>query len=188
MPSSAIEGVPYIIEYIRKYRSNLNSILDVGVGFGKFGYLIREYFDAKSTFHFQPEEWKVHITGVDIFSGYLSQLQQLVYDEIIVGDIFDTLPTLGHYEVGLLSEVIEHFPKNKGFELLDELFNHVEDVVVSTPLGFLPKISRSVGINEYEAHVSGWNPEDFRGYTVLEQAIVPRIRKKDKVFVVYLRK
>lgn len=140
MPSSAIESVPYIIEYLRKHRPNLNRILDVGLGFGKFGYLIREYFEAKKFSHFQPEEWKVYITGVEIFSGYLSQLQRLIYDEIIIGDIFDALPTLGQYEVGLASDVLEHFSKNKGIELLDKLFNHVEDVVVSTPLGFLPKI------------------------------------------------
>lgn len=71
MPSSAPEGIPYIIEYLRKYEPKLHSVLDVGIGFGKFGYLLRDYYDAKTNFRFQPSEWRLQITGVDVYPGYI---------------------------------------------------------------------------------------------------------------------
>lgn len=188
MPSSAIEGVPYIIEYLRKHKPNLTSILDVGVGFGKFGYLLRDYFDAKTHFRFQPHEWKLQIIGVDAYAGYLSHIQRAIYTKIVIGDIFEVLPELGRFEVALLSDVIEHFSKEKGILLLRQLFDHVEDIVISTPLGFLPKIGGSVQINPLEQHLSGWQLEDFSEFYQVEYVITQRIRKPGSVLIVYLKK
>jgi hypothetical protein len=188
MPSSSPESVSYVIEYLRKHRPELQSVLDVGFGFGKFGYLIRDYFEAKSKLLFQPEQWKLKIVGVDIFDGYLSEIQRIIYSQIIIGDIFNVLPKLGKFEVAILSDVIEHFSKDKGKILIDELFKHVEDIVISTPLGFLKKESASVALNSHEDHISGWTPEDFNNYYVLESVVIPRIYKPQSVIVMYIQK
>ena len=74
MPSSASETIPYEIEYIRKNRPNLSSVLDVGIGFGKGAFLLREYLEAKEHDRFKPKDWRINIVGVDIFSGYLFHL------------------------------------------------------------------------------------------------------------------
>ena len=113
MPSSAIEGVQYIIEFIRRNKPDLRTVLDIGIGFGKFGYLLRDYFDAKEKHYFQPSEWKLKITGVDVFQGYLSDIQYKIYNKIIIGDIITVLPKLGHFDLAILSDVIEHFSKKK---------------------------------------------------------------------------
>ena len=47
MPSSASETIPYLLEFTRKNRPQLKTVLDIGIGFGKDGFLLREYFDVK---------------------------------------------------------------------------------------------------------------------------------------------
>lgn len=186
MPSSAIESIPHIIELIRKNNPKLKSVLDVGVGFGKNGYLLREYFDVREYKKFKPRSWKLKITGVEIFPAYLSELQRKVYTKIIIGDIFKILPKLGKFEVTLLTDIIEHFPKDKGLELLDKLFQHTKSVIITTPLGFLPQAA--IDSNPHEEHKSGWILNDFKKFKIIDKAIIKRIRKTDKILVIYLRK
>src|SRR5258707_1244115 len=127
MPSSASESIPYFIEYIRKFKPHLKSVLDIGVGFGKDGFLLREYYDVKEWHKYQPKDWQLHITGVEIYEPYLSKLQKLIYNNIIIGDIFTVLPKLGKFNLAILADIIEHFPKEKGMGLLNKLLVHVED-------------------------------------------------------------
>lgn len=186
MPSSAIESLPYIIEFIRKNNPKLKSVLDVGVGFGKNGYLLREYFDAREHKKFKPRDWKLKITGVEIFPGYLSELQKKVYTKIVIGDIFKVLPKLGRFDIALLTDIIEHFPKDKGLELLDKLFQHTKSIVIATPLGF--QRQKAAYNNPHEEHKSGWTLNDFKKFQVTDKAVIKRIRKPEKALVVYLRK
>lgn len=185
MPSSASETIPYEIEFIRKNRPHLSSVLDVGIGFGKGGFLIREYFDAKEYHRYQPKDWKVKITGVEIYPGYLSELQKTIYNKIIVGDIFKILPELGMFELAILGDIIEHFSKTDGLRLIKELFKHVKDIVITTTNGYLSHVADNE--NKYEKHKSGWTIDDFRKFQVIDKAVIPRIRKNEEVLVIYLR-
>lgn len=185
MPSSASETIPYEVEFIRKNRPNLASVLDVGIGFGKGAFLIREYFDVKENHLYQPKDWKIKIVGVDIYEGYLSELQKILYNKIIIGDIFEVLPKLGSFDLAILGDIIEHFTKEDGLKLLRELFKHVEDIVIMTPKGFLAHPAKDE--NKYEEHKSGWIIDDFKEFELVDHAVVPRIRKKEEVLVVYLR-
>ncbi len=186
MPSSASETIPYLIEFTRKNRPELKTVLDVGIGFGKDGFLLREYYDAKEWHKFQPNDWQLKITGVDIYDGYLSELQKIIYNEIIIGDIQEVLPKLGNFDLAILSDVLEHFDKAEGYELLNNLFEHVEDIVIATPLGFHEHGAEDD--NPHEEHKSGWTLEDFGRYSVIDSAVIDRIRKSEQVLVVYLRK
>lgn len=186
MPSSASESIPYEIEFIRKNRPELKSVLDVGIGFGKGAFLIREYFDVKRDGLYKPENWKVKITGVEVYHEYLSELQRMLYDEIVVGDVFEVIDKLGKFELAILGDVIEHFSKEEGLLLLDKLFEHVEDVFVATPHGFLSHPAK--GGNLHEEHKSGWKIEDFDGYKILDHAVIKRLRKGEELLVVYLQK
>lgn len=185
MPSSASESIPYIIEFTRKNKPSLKTVLDVGIGFGKDGFLMREYFDVKEWHKFQPDDWLLKITGVDIYDGYLSAIQKIIYNDIIIGDIRDVMPNLGSYDLAILSDVLEHFDKKEGHKLLKDLFFHVSDIVIATPLGYLDHPAE--GNNPYEAHKSGWTLADFSSFTILDSAIIKRIRKPEQLLVVYLR-
>lgn len=185
MPTSASEAIPYIVEFLREEVPHPKRVLDVGVGFGKLGFLIRDYYEAKENLRFSKGEWKIKIVGIEIHRKYISPLQRHLYDEILIGDVFDKLPALGRFDVALLGDIIEHFEKEEGHRLLAELFKHTKNIVVSTPYGY--KAQAKIGGNNNEAHKSGWTSKDFKRYTIVKQKKIPRIRRKEHVLVVFLR-
>ena len=60
MPSSLPDFIPTIIKTVMS--RNPKSVLDIGVGFGKWGYLFREYLDVYHGRVFK-EDWLVNIEG-----------------------------------------------------------------------------------------------------------------------------
>jgi 2-polyprenyl-3-methyl-5-hydroxy-6-metoxy-1,4-benzoquinol methylase len=185
MPTSASEAIPYIVEFLREEVPHPKRILDVGVGFGKLGFLIRDYFEAKDHLRLTKDEWRIKIVGIEIYRKYISELQKYIYDQILIGDVFDKLPTLGKFDVALLGDILEHFEKEDGHRLLAELFKHTKNIVVSTPSGY--KAQSRIGGNSNEAHKSGWTMKDFKRYSIVKEKSIPRIRRKENVLVVFLR-
>jgi len=186
VPSSFPESIPYLIQFIRKNRPDFKSVLDVGLGFGKGGFLLREYFDVSQYQRFQPQDWKIKIVGVEIFKDYISDLQKMIYNKIIIGDIFKVLPNLGKFDIALLNDIIEHFPKEGGLRLIKEVFNHADDIFITTPYGFFEHPAR--GKNKHEEHKSGWKIEDLKEFRIIDKVLIPRIFNKEEILMAYLRK
>lgn len=63
MPSSASESIPYLIEFAREVVPYPQRILDIGMGFGKLGFLIREYFEAKELIVLQKKNGRSILSG-----------------------------------------------------------------------------------------------------------------------------
>jgi len=145
-------------------------ILDVGCGFGKWGFLIRDQFDVMLGFAYSKEKWKFDITGVEIFSDYITPVAEYIYNRVIEGDIFRCLDRLDRYDVVILGEILEHFPKDQGKRLISEMFCRTENIILSTPLGYYHQ--EESGGNPYQAHKSGWTLEDFRDHKIIEYRIV----------------
>ncbi|MCK4786738.1 MAG: hypothetical protein KAV87_23470, partial [Desulfobacteraceae bacterium] len=83
MPSSHWYQLNEIMELI--ILTQPKSILDVGVGFGKYGFLSREYlelFDGREKF----DDWKRTIDGIEIFKDYITSLNKMIYDKIYIGN------------------------------------------------------------------------------------------------------
>jgi len=156
------------------------SVLDVGFGFGKWGFLIRDTFDVMAGQNFNKEDWKINITGVEIFDKCITSIQKKVYDKIIKKDIFKAIKRLGSYDLVILGDVIEHIEKEKAHSLLNKLFEHTENILVSTPLGFMPQGAWAG--NENEIHKSGWELSDFKDYHVVEYKIL-----KDELYTDILK-
>jgi len=165
MPSSRPHHIPEIISIVRKLRPA--SILDIGVGFGKWGVLFREYTDIiaseKDPLRYRRENWRVRIDGVEVFEDYLTDLHRFVYNKIFVGDVRQLLPELGRYELIFLGDVIEHFDKPDGAMLLRSLYELADkSVLVTTPAS---RTGQGVlCANEYETHRSLWRYSDFRDF------------------------
>lgn len=71
------------------------------------------------------------------------------------------------FDVVMALDVIEHLPKEQGWELLDAMEATARNrVVVFTPNGYLPQ--HEFDGNPYQAHLSGWRAGEFqqRGYRV----------------------
>ena len=90
MPTSNPKIISPILDYISK--NTPASVLDIGIGFGKWGALIREYTDVIH-YRFYQEEWQVLIHGIEIHDRYRNpnwQHYQLVY----IGDACDMVGKL----------------------------------------------------------------------------------------------
>ena len=163
MPSSRPNIVPVVIHLLRQIRPR--SILDVGVGFGKWGHLFREYTDIneaeREPARYRRENWQVRIDGIEGHAAYLTEMHRFLYNEIHVGDAADLLPKLPRYDLIFLGDIIEHFEKSRGLQLLRDALDHANKaVIVSTP-----KFETEQGdlcANELERHRSLWSARDFK--------------------------
>jgi hypothetical protein len=157
MPTSdyhQISDVLHVIEQVGPAH-----VLDVGVGFGKWGFLCREILDVYYE-RVQPESWTTVIDGIEIYEPYRNPTWSLAYNTIHIGDAREIVPQLGRYDLVICSDVIEHFTKPDGVALIDELLRHAPIVIVTTPAGEAPQ-GAAYG-NVHETHLSSWTRADLR--------------------------
>jgi hypothetical protein len=136
------------------------SILDIGVGFGKYGVLLREYLDVWNE-RYSRDQWQTRIDGIEVFKEYISPLHKFIYNQIYFGNALEVLPKLEHrYDLILLIDVLEHFSHDQGLKLLEYCQQRAKSVIVSTPKRFLKQ--KDVFGNVFETHQSWWKESDFR--------------------------
>ena len=83
MPSSVPQPLTHICNRILKIKPE--TFLDIGVGHGKWGFLVREYTDVwKSRMHREENQTIIH--GIEAYPEYIGQIQQLIYDKIFYGE------------------------------------------------------------------------------------------------------
>lgn len=159
MPYSDIWNVPVVMGWVSALQPK--RVLDVGVGFGKYGFLCREALELSHN-RYHRRDWQVRIEGVEIFSEYHTPNWDYAYDKVHIGPAEQVIPTLESFDVGLFCDVIEHFEKPVGQRVLDALLGRCRQVIVSTPVVFMPQTTTFE--NEAENHVSFFSPLDFSGY------------------------
>lgn len=123
------------------------TVLDIGFGRGKYGFLLREYYSRILE----------RVDGLDVFEPYVTPLQKLIYDNIYIANALDMEDPM-QYDLYLIIDVLEHWPRERAYALLDKLVTKGK-VIISTP--------RSIGEqgaefgNEWERHITQWLPVDF---------------------------
>ena len=163
MPSCRPTIVPLVVHLVRQLKPR--SILDVGIGFGKWGHLFREYSDILEAEHdpsrYQKQNWQVRIEGIEAHAPYVTPMHVFLYDRIYIGDATVLIRSLSTYDVIFLGDVIEHLEKDVGMELLREALEHASKaVIVSTPK--YETGQEDLCGNEFERHRSLWTAADFR--------------------------
>jgi glycosyltransferase involved in cell wall biosynthesis len=160
MPTSWYHVIPRVLS--RVLIESPRSVLDVGAGFGKYGVLLRESLDIAAE-RYGREAWQARIDGVEAFAGYRNPIHTYVYDRMYEGAVENLLPSLDVYDVVLMADVLEHFDKEAGREVLRALMAHTRKaLVVSTPA--LPAPQGAVNGNAFETHKSRWGVCDFAGF------------------------
>lgn len=145
------------------------SILDLGVGFGKYGMLCREVLDIPYQ-RYAKKDWLIRIDGVEGWKPYRNPIHDYVYNRVFYGKIEAQLPTLGRYDVVLLIDVLEHFSKEDGLGLVRQILKHTNKaLLVSTPL--VPAEQGSYLGNALETHRSRWTEEDFQEFRTQSRVI-----------------
>lgn len=161
MPSSVVEIIPPVIKAIQAAKPK--TVLDVGVGFGKWGHLIREYTDVWDG-NFQSKDWQVHITGVEAFEGYVDDGVRHYYDEIVIGDALGIVPTLQSHDIVIAMDMIEHQDKDRAIKLLQACIDCASmQAIFSIPLGvkWLGANKSYTEINPWEEHKSAWESDEL---------------------------
>ena len=194
MPFSLIENVPPMVEFMVRSVSAVGKlppndkpslrVLDVGVGFGMWGFMVRQVLDGVLAGRVREADWQVELIGVEYFEAYISAHQRALYNEIHIGDATTLAGTLGSFDIVILGDVIEHFEKHVGLRLLETLKAHAKVVLVSTPNGFMEQ-GEYAG-NDRERHLSGWTLADFQVFGVLDHRIVKSPLKNIEVLLVAL--
>ncbi|MDX9973859.1 MAG: hypothetical protein RBU21_12825 [FCB group bacterium] len=136
------------------------SVLDIGCGFGLWGFLCREYLDVFSE-RVQPADWQVKITGVELFDPYIMAHQRSLYNRIEIGDIRDLAARLEPHELVIAGDVIEHLDKPDAQIVLRQLYDKAERaMLVNIPIGSGWEHG-VVHDNPGELHRSEWHIRDF---------------------------
>lgn len=150
MPLSAFSIIPDIsFELIIK---NPKTVLDCGIGNGLYGAVIQNYLP------------NCKVTGIEGWEKYNNNLWAC-YDAVYIGTMPEVLSEVKTFDMILILDVIEHFEKEEGKEvvrILQSKLNRKGILLISTPDIFCEQ--GAVGGNELEIHRSLWKIEDLPGF------------------------
>ena len=149
--SSALHGVPTIINTALSVRPR--SVLDLGMGSGKYGYLLREQHDIADVC-FGRDDWRLRLVGVEAYAEYIDEIQRIVYDKIVPQDATAFLEANEEqFDVALALDIIEHFDPEVAARFAELALRAARFVIVSTPRGFYTQRGH---VNDLETHRSWW--------------------------------
>ncbi|MDA8138508.1 MAG: class I SAM-dependent methyltransferase [Desulfobacteraceae bacterium] len=163
MPTSPFAHIQTFVNYLIETRPA--SVLDIGLGNGKLGFIARDLLDVMLGERYRREQWQVRIDGIEIFADYIQNHQRDIYDHIYIGDAYDIIETLGSYEMILIGDVLEHFEKDKAWQFLDRCAQHTTaHLIINIPLGPEWKQPEIYG-NPHECHRSVWTWPELAPFT-----------------------
>jgi hypothetical protein len=180
MATSPFKDTTYILEFINKL--DPKSVLDVGAGFGRWGFLCRCHFGGGISLTVKPDQ-ELRIDAVEAFEPNVNPAYQAVYNNTYRGDARTIIPGLGIYDVIICSHMIEHLEKNEAWQLIDNMRAHARMAVILA-LPFNDPLRGPMDGNEYEAHKSVWTEADFQNSGALVRSF-EFLRGIDTGVVVY---
>jgi hypothetical protein len=158
MPVSDVNNIAPILNEV--VRLQPKHVLELGIGLGKYGVLVREVLDGVRGFTRPCQDTtSVEIWGAEGFDSYRNPAWGQ-YDGIIIRD-FSTLdpPYFQASDLVMLIDSLEHLEKDKALDFLRVLVANTNNVIVSVPLGNCPQ--GAVFGNEFERHRSSWDGREF---------------------------
>lgn len=159
MGTSNWQNIPFCVEVLMKVAPQ--KVLDIGVGFGRWGIITREFCDVWSS-RVLKKDWTVEIVGIEAFDDQISEYHKSFYNTIHIGDARDILPNLcqSRWDIVIFGDVLEHFEKEDGRKLINLAKESSDYVLINIPLGDNWYQEESYG-NPYERHLSVWEINDF---------------------------
>jgi len=161
MGTSNWQNISYNIDLIRKI--NPKTILDIGIGFGRWGFLFREFLEIWDGENYSGK-WKRKIDGVEIFPDYIKEYHNYFYNAIYFENALDFIKHYnGYYDLINCGDIIEHMKKEDGKTLIDLCLKKCKYLLINIPIG-KDWEQKGSNINKFEAHKSFWYNSDFKKY------------------------
>lgn len=170
MPSSIPNHIASVVASARSVVPN--TILDLGVGYGKWGLLFREYLESWDD-KVYPTDWDIDLTGVEIHKPYVDEFTWLhqIYTRVICMDALEFLKASDrNFDLIMAGDVLEHLPADKAESAIRRcciMSNRL--FILSIPIGEAWMGNKVIGNNPHEAHKSWWTMPKleriFRDYT-----------------------
>ena len=162
MASSFLSQIPSIVYLVSQL--NPTTILDIGKGFGKYGFLVHEYVGIDNTKKINPllmlkEQSRLNIDAVEVDEDLILPHLNHIYREIIIGDILLLYDKLPGYDLLLMIDIIEHLDKFSALQMLKTLLSKNDCIIIATPKVFF---DQHLYESKYEEHISHWSLKDFK--------------------------
>ena len=164
MPMSNLLHLPVVIHFAGALRPK--RILDIGVGIGTYGLVLRQYLDISSQV-LDKTKWATVIDGIEIFEPYRNPVWEYAYNRIFVGDIRTLIDQLERYDVVLCNDVLEHLELDEARALISKLLADRQTVIATTPNVDFPQ-GPWAG-NQAEAHRCSLQANDFPDVVTLKR-------------------
>lgn len=162
MPSSDAITIPQVLKLVQEFKPN--SILDVGCGNGKYGFLFREILDLNYG-RFNPNEWQVDIDGVEIEPRYRNLIHDFFYNTIFWKDWLE-FNSEQNYDLIFMGDILEHFEDGKWENALAKAINQGTVVICVCPNWDGSINQGAVFGNEHERHMTVLSPYKIGGKCV----------------------
>lgn len=162
MPTSNWRSISPIIDLIMDIEPRPHRILDIGLGYGKYGLLCREYLTYWDDHQSSGAQTELVIDGIEAFPEYIGPIQSAIYDKIYIGDAIQLIREFenNQYDLVLMMDVLEHMDKETGLEFIQQSSRVGSVFIVSTPKEFAPQPGKWG--NKYEEHKSVWTVHDLK--------------------------
>lgn len=162
MASSFADQIPVIV-YLPQ-RSAPATMLDVGKGLGKHGFLAHEYTGISYDTRPDPSKMvasqsRLRIDAVEAETTFLWPHLSQFYRKVYVGRIEDLYLKLPQYDVVLMADVIEHLRSEDARAIVKHFLDVGSKVIISTPK---THFEQYLFESQFEEHLSHWRAEDFR--------------------------
>lgn len=160
MPVSNLWHAGAVIHFVEAAHraSPVRRALDVGVGTGSYGWLLRQALEVGEQ-RWRREDWRTRVEGIEIFEQYRNPMWDYVYDDIHLGDVRQILPRLQPFDVIIACDVLEHFTREDARALISQLLGAGKTLIATTPNREFPQ--EAWGGNEAERHLSLLDASDF---------------------------
>lgn len=153
MPTSAKEGKDVIVNWCKKL-SNINTVLDIGVGKGTYSKVL------KKNGLFTNSKW----IGVEAWTPYIEEFNLTKkYNQVINEDArLVNYNSLGPVDITIMGDVLEHMTKEESIVLVNTISKISKYGIISIPIIHYPQ--DEIRNNPFERHIK----DDWSHKEVLE--------------------
>jgi hypothetical protein len=153
-------------------------VLDLGVGFGRWGMLVREFCDEwKGRAH--RENWRVRLEGVEAFPKNVEEYHHHFYDWVHVCDAADLLArSKERWDLIIFGDVLQQWPKATARAALNRALDISDYVLVNVPLGEGWRRGALNG-NPFERHRSSWAAGELLAFGDVRHSLFEEYQGRD---------